>query len=70
MKRCKVFYVAILLCFAIITVNFVMTLSEQLDYEKRKQAGNERWKQVEERLISIEKRVGDLENGRNGTIDN
>lgn len=70
MKRCKGFYISVILCFVILTVNFVMALSEQLDYEKRKDAGNERWKQVEERIINIEKRVGDLENGRNGTVDN
>lgn len=70
MQRCKMFYATIIVCFVILTINFVMNLAEQIDYEKRKDSGNERWKQVEERIINIEKRVGVLENGRNDSVDN
>lgn len=70
MQRCKMFYATIIVCFVILTINFVMNLAEQIDYEKRKDAGNERWKQVEERITNIEKRVGVLENGRNDSVDN
>lgn len=70
MKRCKMFYATIIICFVILTINFVMNLAEQIDYEKRKDSGNERWKQVEERITNIEKRVGVLENGRNDSVDN
>lgn len=70
MQRCKMFYATIIICFVILTINFVMNLAEQIDYEKRKDSGNERWKQVEERIINIEKRVGVLENGRNDSVDN
>ena len=70
MQRCKMFYATIIICFIILTINFVMNLAEQIDYEKRKDSGNERWKQVEERIINIEKRVGVLENGRNDSVDN
>lgn len=44
-----------------------------VDYEQRKDSGNDRWKQVEERIIRIENKVNDLEDklgvaedGRNG----
>ena len=70
MQRCKMFYATIIICFIILTINFVMNLAEQIDYEKRKASGNERWEQVEERIINIEKRVGVLENGRNDSVDN
>lgn len=70
MKRCKMFYATIIICFIILTINFVMNLAEQIDYEKRKASGNERWEQVEKRIINIEKRVGVLENGRNDSVDN
>lgn len=70
MQRCKMFYATIIVCFVILTINFVMNLAEQIDYEKRKDAGNERWEQVEKRIINIEKRVGVLENGRNDSVDN
>lgn len=70
MQRCKMFYATIIVCFVILTINFVMNLAEQIDYEKRKASGNERWEQVEERIINIEKRVGVLENGRNDSVDN
>ena len=61
MKRCKGFYISVILCFIILTVNFAMSLAEQIDYEKRKNSGNERWKQVEATINGIDKRVKELE---------
>ena len=31
------------------------------DYEARKESGNERWKQVENRILQIEEKVNTLE---------
>lgn len=46
--------------------NFIYSLVMFVDYEQRKQSGNDRWKQVEERILRIEDKVEAIENGRNG----
>lgn len=46
------FLLAIVLLFLII--EFVYTIYNYIDYEKRKASGNERWQQVEERIKKIE----------------
>lgn len=46
-------------------VFFIYDLIMAIDYEQRKQSGNDRWKQVEERIIRIENKVEELENGTN-----
>lgn len=46
------FLLAIVLLFLII--EFVYTIYNYIDYEKRKDSGNERWQQVEERIKEIE----------------
>lgn len=46
------FLLAIVLLFLII--EFVYTIYNYIDYEKRKDSGNERWQQVEERIKKIE----------------
>ena len=37
------------------------TCYEMIDYEKRKDSGNERWKQVENRILQTEEKVESLE---------
>lgn len=46
--------------------NFIYSIVMLFDYEQRKQSGNDRWKQVEERILRIEDKVEAIENGRNG----
>lgn len=46
-------------------VFFIYDLIMALDYEQRKQSGNDRWKQVEERIMRIEDKVEAIENGTN-----
>lgn len=46
--------------------NFVYSIVMLIDYEQRKDSGNDRWKQVEERILRIEDKVEAIENGRNG----
>lgn len=50
------FLVVILILLA---CNIGYTCYEMIDYEKRKDSGNERWKQVEERIHLVEKKVDD-----------
>lgn len=60
MKKDRRIIVFILLL-VVLTLNFIAMITNQLDYEKRKEAGNERWKQVEVIIKSIDERVKELE---------
>lgn len=46
--------------------NFVYSIVMLIDYEQRKDSGNDRWKQVEERILRIEDKVEAIEDGTNG----
>lgn len=60
MKKDRRLIIFILLII-MLTINFITMITNQLDYEKRKEAGNERWKQVEVIINGIDKRVKELE---------
>lgn len=66
MKRDKRVIISVLLLGIVLTINFISIITERLDYEKRKESGNERWKQVETTINDIDERVKELEeNARN-----
>ena len=46
---------------AILIFNMIIAISSTSDYETRKQSGNERWLQVENRILHTEQRVDKLE---------
>lgn len=54
MKKDRRLIIFILLII-MLTINFITMITNQLDYEKRKESGNERWKQVEARIEEIER---------------
>ena len=60
MKKDRRIIVFILLL-VLLTINFIAMITNQLDYEKRKESGNERWKQVEAIINGIDERVKELE---------
>ncbi len=41
----------------VLIANFIYSLFMLIDYEQRKDSGNDRWKQVEERILRIENKV-------------
>lgn len=49
----------------VLIANFIYSLFMLIDYEQRKDSGNDRWKQVEERILRIENKVEAIENGTN-----
>ena len=58
--------IILILLLVILTVDFIITLYDKIDYEKRKESGNERWRQVETIINDIDNRVKELEeNARN-----
>lgn len=50
----------------VLIANFIYSLVMLIDYEQRKDSGNDRWKQVEERILRIEDKVEAIEDGTNG----
>lgn len=60
MKKDRRLIVFILLII-MLTINFIAMITNQLDYEKRKESGNERWEQVEAIINGIDNRVKELE---------
>lgn len=62
MERKDKFIVAsLILVLIFIAINIISTINTMSDYEARKQSGNDRWKQVEERILEIENKVNTLE---------
>lgn len=53
--------IVFILLIIMLTINFITMITNQLDYEKRKDSGNERWKQVEAIINGIDSRVKELE---------
>ena len=48
----------------ILAINFIMMVNELIDYEKRKENGNNRWLQVENRIMRTEEKINLLEEER------
>ena len=61
MKRNKVVIISLILVLVFLFINMISTIATTMDYEKRKESGNDRWKQVEERILKTENKVDTLE---------
>ena len=57
----KIIITGLIFVLVILAFNFVETIIQALDYEKRKNSGNERWFQVENRILQTEEKVNNLE---------
>lgn len=53
-KKEKIIPVILILVLLMLVFEFGYTIYEHFDYEQRVESGNERWKQVEERINQIE----------------
>ena len=60
-KKDKFVIVGLIIVLLFIIVNIFSTLNTMSDYEARKKSGNDRWKQVENRILEIESKVNTLE---------
>ena len=61
MKRNKVVIISLILVLVFLFINMISTIATTIDYEKRKDSGNERWLQVENRILQTEEKVETLE---------
>lgn len=59
--RDKIIIVFLIVILILLACNIGYTCYEMIDYEKRKDLGNERWKQVENRILQTEEKVESLE---------
>lgn len=60
-RKDKTVVIGLLLVLFFIVINIFSTLHTMDDYEQRKESGNERWKQVENRILQTEEKVNMLE---------
>lgn len=67
-KKDKFIIAGLIIVLLFILVNIFSTVHTMNDYEERKESGNDRWRQVENRILQTEEKVNRLEeqlNGRN-----
>ena len=60
-KKDKVIIIGLVIILIFIAINIFSTLHTMSDYESRKESGNERWLQVENRILQTEDKVNKLE---------
>lgn len=60
-RKDKVIVAGLVLVLLFIIINIFSTIHTMDDYEQRKESGNERWKQVENRILQTEEKVENLE---------
>lgn len=60
-KRDKVMIIGLIIILIFMLINIFSTVHTMDDYEDRKEAGNERWLQVENRIVQIEEKINTLE---------
>lgn len=60
-KRDKVMIIGLIIILIFMLINIFSTAHTMHDYETRKDAGNERWLQVENRILQTEEKVNRLE---------
>lgn len=60
-KKDKVIIIGLVIILIFIAINIFSTIHTMYDYESRKESGNERWLQVENRILQTEDKVNKLE---------
>lgn len=61
MKKDKIVIGGLVIVLLFIFINIASTINTILDYEKNKKSGNDRWLQVENRILQTEEKVNNLE---------
>ena len=60
-KKDKFMVAGLIIVLLFIIINIFSTVHTMYDYEARKESGNERWLQVENRILQTEEKVNKLE---------
>ena len=60
-RKDRVFVAGLIIILIFMVINIFSTVHTMDDYEERKESGNDRWKQVENRILDIEQKVNEIE---------
>lgn len=64
-KKIKTIIALAILVFILLSGNLIVSIIQEIDYNKRKNSGDTKWLQVENRILQIEEKVNEAQNGRN-----
>ena len=59
-RKDRVIVIGLILVLIFIIINIFSTAHTMSDHEQRKESGNDRWKQVENRILQTEEKVNNL----------
>lgn len=60
-RKDKVIIMGLIFVLVVLAFNIISSINQTLDYEKRKDSGNDRWLQVENRILQTEEKVNTFE---------
>lgn len=60
-KRYIKIFIIMAIAIIVLVFDIVHSILQEIDYNQRKESGNDRWLQVENRIIQIEEKVNALE---------
>lgn len=60
-RKDKIIIIGLIFVLVILAFNIISSITQTLDYEKRKDSGNDRWLQVENRILQTEEKVNSFE---------
>lgn len=60
-RKDKVIILGLIFVLVVLAFNIIETIVQTVDYENRKDSGNERWLQVENRILQTEEKVNTFE---------
>ncbi len=65
-KNIKIIITLAIIVFILLLGNLFVSVRQEIDYNRRKESGNDRWLQVENRILQIEEKVNEVQkDGRN-----
>lgn len=65
-KNIKIIITLAIIVFVLLLGNLFVSVRQEIDYNRRKESGNDRWLQVENRILQIEEKVNEVQkDGRN-----
>lgn len=65
-KKIKIIITLAIIVFMLLLGNLFVSVRQEIDYNRRKESGNDRWLQVENRILQIEEKVNEVQkDGRN-----
>lgn len=65
-KKIKIIITLVIIVFILLLGNLFVSVRQEIDYNRRKESGNDRWLQVENRILQIEEKVNEAQkDGRN-----